>query len=74
MSIAHRTVSSPTRPSRPLVDADEIQMAMAEIEKGQQLAGHFPDAEALERAERVLTGAMSAEDAMDEVRRKYQQA
>jgi len=47
---------------------------MTEIEKGQQLAGHFPNAEALDRARRVLTGDVSAEDAREEIRRKYNQA
>ncbi|QKS21390.1 hypothetical protein HUN58_16895 [Curtobacterium sp. Csp1] len=34
---------------RPL-SRDALEQAMAMIEKGQQLAGHFPDAEALGRA------------------------
>ncbi|NQX26042.1 antitoxin VbhA family protein [Microbacteriaceae bacterium VKM Ac-2854] len=44
---------------------------MAEIEKGQQLAGHFPSAEALERGRRVLVGEITAEDAIQELRAKY---
>lgn len=52
----------------------DVENGMAEIEKGQQLAGHFPDGEALERARRVLVGETSIEDARDELRRKYAQA
>lgn len=52
----------------------DIENAMAEVDKGQQLAGHFPDAEALERGRRVLVGEISEEDAMNEIRRKYHQA
>lgn len=52
----------------------DVENVLAEIEKGQQLAGHFPDGEALERARRVLVGETSIEDARDELRRKYAQA
>lgn len=48
-----------------------VEELMAEIEKGQQLAGHFPSAEALERGRRVLVGEMSIEDARLELRAKY---
>ncbi len=51
----------------------DVENVMAEIEKGQQLAGHFPDGEALDRARRVLVGETSIEDARDELRRKYAQ-
>lgn len=51
-----------------LAPVDEI---MAEIEKGQQLAGHFPSSEALERGRRVLVGELSIEDARRELRAKY---
>jgi len=46
---------------------------MAMIEKSQQLAGHFPDAEALGRARRVLEGEVTAEQAYDELDAKYAQ-
>jgi hypothetical protein len=49
-----------TPPDGPEID---IEQAMAVIEKGQQLAGHFPSAEALDSARRILTGELSAEDA-----------
>jgi len=48
-----------------------LDRLMAEVEKGQQLAGHFPDAEALERARRVYTGETSADAARAEVDAKY---
>ena len=41
----------------------DVEQAMAVIEKGQQLAGHFPSAEALDSARRVLTGELSPEGA-----------
>jgi len=44
---------------------------MAEVEKGQQLAGHFPDTEALERGHRVYTGETSIDDARAEIDAKY---
>ncbi|MGV0624592.1 antitoxin VbhA family protein [Mycolicibacter minnesotensis] len=45
----------------------ELENRMSEIEKGQQLAGHFPDAEALDRARRVLTGQITPEEAFAEL-------
>jgi hypothetical protein len=45
---------------------------LAELEKGQQLAGHFPDAEALDRAWRVLTGRITPAQADAELATKYQ--
>jgi hypothetical protein len=47
---------------------DEI---MAEIEKGQQLADHFPSKEALDRGRRVLVGELSISDARRELRVKH---
>ena len=52
----------------------DVENVMAEIEKGQQLAGHFPDAAALERARRVLTGEISEEAAMREIREAFREA
>lgn len=51
----------------------DVENVMAEIEKGQQLAGHFPDADALTRARRVLVGEISEEDAMREIRQAFHQ-
>ena len=49
----------------------DIEDALAEIEKAQQLGGHHPDAEAMDRASRVLTGKTTHEDALLEIHRKY---
>lgn len=48
-----------------------VDRMMAEVEKGQQLAGHFPDAEALDRARRVYTGETSADAVRAEIDAKY---
>lgn len=50
------------------VPAVDVEQSLALIEKGQQLAGHFPDAEDMDRARRILTGELSPEDARAEVR------
>lgn len=52
------------------VSDDELAKRMAEIEKVQQLAGHFPDDEALDRARRILTGDITADEAFVEIERK----
>lgn len=49
----------------------EVNQAMAAVEKAQQLAGHFPDEEALTRTRRVLTGEVSYKEARAEIDRKY---
>ena len=49
----------------------DIDRAMAEIEKGQQLAGHFPDADALGRARRILLGELTEVEAYAEIEAKY---
>jgi len=51
--------------------AAAVDNAMACIEKGQQLAGHFPNPQALDRARRVVDGTTSAEDAYRELEDKY---
>lgn len=43
----------------------------AEVEKGQQLAGHFPDDEALERGRRIYRGDLGLKDAHAELAAKY---
>lgn len=50
-----------------------IDEALAQIEKGQQMAGHFPDEAALDRARRVLTGEATRDDAIAEIKSKYAQ-
>ena len=49
----------------------DVDQEMAMIEKGQQLAGHFPDVDALGRARRVLEGTLSEADAYAELDAKY---
>jgi len=49
----------------------DVEQEMALVEKGQQLAGHFPDAEALGRARRILEGTLSPEVARAEVAAKH---
>lgn len=49
----------------------DVDQQMAMIEKGQQLAGRFPDADALGRARRVLEGTLSEADAYAELDAKY---
>lgn len=45
----------------------QIRRALALIEKGQQLGGHQPDTESLDRARRILTRDLSPEDARIEL-------
>lgn len=47
--------------------SSQLDEHMALIEKGQQLAGHQPTAEDLDRARRILTGELSPEDARVEI-------
>jgi hypothetical protein len=49
----------------------DVEQEMALVEKGQQLAGHFPNEEALGRARRILEGTLSAEDARAAVAAKH---
>jgi hypothetical protein len=49
----------------------DIDREVAVIDKGQQLAGHFPSADALGRARRVLEGTLSQADAYAELDAKY---
>lgn len=60
-----------TNGQRHVQSEDELEALMAQIEKGQQLAGHFPSDEALDRARRVATGMTSPEDALAEIDAKY---
>ncbi|HOV99873.1 MAG TPA: hypothetical protein PLY19_00225 [Rhodoglobus sp.] len=72
MSIPHTARMTVVAPGleRPI----DVENVMAEIEKGQQLAGHFPDADALARARLVLAGEISEDDAMREVRQAFRPA
>lgn len=49
----------------------DVDQTMAMIEKSQQLAGHFPDAEALGRGRRILEGDMTEAEAYAEIDAKY---
>ena len=48
-----------------------VENDLTMIEKSQQLAGHFPDAEALDRARRVLDGRTTPVEAYAELDAKY---
>ena len=50
---------------------EEVEARMVEIEKGQQLAGHFPDEDALGRARRILEGELTLDEAFAEIDSKY---
>ncbi|RDH95039.1 hypothetical protein DEU32_1144 [Curtobacterium sp. AG1037] len=56
---------------RRVLSGDELEQAMAMIEKGQQLAGHFPDAEALARARGILDGSLTYDEAAAQLEAKY---
>jgi len=64
-------VSTPEFAPHPTPLVTDVAEALAEIEKGQQLAGHFPDAEAIDRARRVLSGETSLDQARAELAAKY---
>lgn len=49
----------------------EVEQTLAVIEKGQQLAGHFPSDQAMDRARRVLEGRTTLTDARAELAAKY---
>lgn len=57
--------------TRHVLSPDEADARLVEIEKGQQLAGHFPNQEALGRARRVLTGEITPDEAYAELDAKY---
>lgn len=48
-----------------------LERSMAFVEKSQQLAGHFPNDEALDRARRIITGETTPEEARAELERKW---
>lgn len=49
----------------------EKKNLLAEVEKGQQLAGHFPDGEDLDRVARILDGKLTIDEAYAEVDAQY---
>ncbi|SDP23703.1 hypothetical protein SAMN04487788_2621 [Microbacterium testaceum StLB037] len=52
------------------VSSNPIEQALAVIEKGHQLAGHFPSKAMMDRARRVLDGRLTAADAEAEMNRE----
>lgn len=66
-----------------LIDAPELvartriryglaeEQVEAEVVKGQQLAGHFPNEEAIDRGRRIFRGEMTLEEAHEELRQKH---
>jgi hypothetical protein len=56
-----------THGTRQVLSPDEADVRLVEIEKGQLLAGHFPDAEALDRARRILIGEITPDEAYAEI-------
>ena len=65
------TMTDTVQTSTALAGVAPLDRLTAEVEKGQQLAGHFPDAEALDRGQRVYRGELSIEDARAEIDAKY---
>lgn len=61
-------IAHPAIRSGRMVDVEQV---MAEVEKGQQLAGHFPNATALERGRRVFLEEMTEDEAYSELDAKY---
>ena len=55
---------------RDILSPEEAAARLVEIEKGQQLAGHFPSAEALDRARRILIGEITPDEAYAEIEAK----
>ena len=58
-------------PPRRRVSTKARARHLAEIQKGQQLAGHEPSDEALQRAERVLDGELTVEEARAELHARF---
>jgi len=56
---------------RQILTGHNLESRMIEIEKGQQLGGHYPDADALGRARRILTGEITEEEALAEIEAKW---
>lgn len=66
-----RGIRISTKASQPATAVADVEQGMALVEKAQQLAGHFPNAEALGRARRVFKGTMTEDEARAEVAVKY---
>lgn len=64
-------MSTPDAAAESAPRVTDVEVALAEIEKGQQLAGHFPDSAALDRARRYLTGEITSEQGRAELAAKH---
>jgi hypothetical protein len=64
-------MTPPAHGPKRFLTEDEAAVRLVQIDKCQQLAGHFPSAEALDRARRVLIGEMSLDEAHAEILSKY---
>ncbi|MFT4187141.1 MAG: hypothetical protein QM621_01010 [Aeromicrobium sp.] len=56
---------------QPIMSPEQADRLMIEVEKGQQVAGHFPSAVALDRARRVLDGTITPEQALREITARF---
>lgn len=66
----HETSKQALRLQAPVV-GEQLERLVIEIEKGQQVAGHFPSDLALSRARRVLAGEMTTAQAFAEIDARY---
>lgn len=68
------TERATTRPSSELpLSERELQNALALIEKGQQLAGHFPSPDNMAAARRILTGESTYETEMADFEARHRE-
>lgn len=58
---------------RRVFSRDEIEARLVAIEKRQQLGGHSPGPDALDRARRILTGEITKAQAIAEILAKYRE-
>jgi len=65
------TMTLRTHGARRVFTPEEADARLVGIEKGQQLAGHFPSDVALDRARRILIGELTPDEARAEILAKY---
>jgi len=65
------TMTVRTRGTPRVFTPEETGARLVGIEKGQQLAGHFPSEAALDRARRILIGEMTPDEARTEILAQY---
>jgi hypothetical protein len=61
------TMTQSTHVAKEVLTPDEVEARLVEIDKGQQMAGHFPDADSLGRARRILIGEITLDEAFAEI-------